>query len=460
MKTIVKPYMIIIAVSAALTASSCEQWIETDFPSNQLPTELVFEDEQTAEAALAGLYANLWNNSLISGGSDGMGLLLGMYTDEIASVSSPGSNSIIDLYYNQQISSNLIVSNVWTNAYQHIYAANSIIEGVKNSKTLSQSARNRITGETLFIRSLLYFYLQQIYGEIPYTDTTDYQINSKLSKLSADDLLSRIDADLEQAVNLLPSAYRNAERIYVNKNIANLLWAKLKILRKQWPEAENLLQLVLQSSDYAFQNDITKVFQKTGTHIIWQLKPRNSGDATKEAALYNFSGIPTTYMLNVDLVNSFSANDLRKQIYIATVTSQGQTNYRAVKYKNLAGANTSEDSVIFRLEEVYLLYAEVLIQQNKVAEAIPYINRTRQRAGLSALSTGLNPTSAKEELKQEKRKEFFSEHGTRFFDLKRWGQLDQLASVKTNWKSYHRQWPLPQKELLLNPNLNPQNEGY
>ncbi|WP_435522752.1 RagB/SusD family nutrient uptake outer membrane protein [Chryseobacterium indoltheticum] len=91
------------------------------------------------------------------------------------------------------------------------------------------------------------------------------------------------------------------------------------------------------------------------------------------------------------------------------------------------------------MEEVYLLYAEVLIQQNRVAEAIPFINKTRQRAGLSALSTGLNPTSAKEELKQEKRKEF-SLNMEPVFDLKRWGQLDQMASVKTNWKSYHRQW--------------------
>ncbi|WP_228426441.1 RagB/SusD family nutrient uptake outer membrane protein [Chryseobacterium carnipullorum] len=52
------------------------------------------------------------------------------------------------------------------------------------------------------------------------------------------------------------------------------------------------------------------------------------------------------------------------------------------------------------------------------------------------------------------------EHGIRFFDLKRWGLLDQLIPVKTNWKSYHAQWPIPQKELLLNPNLNPQNTGY
>jgi len=50
--------------------------------------------------------------------------------------------------------------------------------------------------------------------------------------------------------------------------------------------------------------------------------------------------------------------------------------------------------------------------------------------------------------------------GNRFFTLKRLGKLDGLLPVKPNWKTFYRNWPLPQNELLLNPNLNPQNEGY
>lgn len=460
MKITIKNTFASLTVCLVLTAVSCEKWIETDFPVHQIPTELVFEDEQTAEAALAGLYGSLWNNSLVSGGSDGMGLLLGLYTDEISTVAAPGGSGPVELYYNSQIPTSLTVSAVWTNAYQQVYAANSIIEGVRNSKSLSQAARDRITGEALYVRSLLLFHLFQMYGQIPYPDTTDYQVNSTLSKLSETELLNRLETDLSEAVNLLPAAYRNAERIYPSKYVGYVTLAKLKLLLKKWQEAEVLLQTVMSSSSYVFQNDITKVFLKSGTHVIWQLKPRNSGDATKEATLYNFSGIPTTYMLNVNLVNVFSANDLRKQQYIATVTAQGQTNYRAVKYRNLAGTNTTENSIVYRLEEVYLLYAEALIQQNKVADAIPYINRTRQRAGLTALPATLSASVAMQELSLEKRKEFFSEHGIRFFDLKRWDQLSQLAPVKSNWKSFHSQWPLPQKELLLNQNLNPQNTGY
>ncbi|MGV2451628.1 UNVERIFIED_CONTAM: RagB/SusD family nutrient uptake outer membrane protein [Ralstonia mannitolilytica] len=460
MKNSIKQLIKAVLSFLSLTAISCEKWVETDFPTNQLPTELVFEDEQTAEAALAGLYSNLWNNSLVSGGQDGMGLLFGLYTDDLATVIPAGSNGIVDLYYTQLIPTNLMALTLWTNAYQHIYAANSILEGVRNSKSLSQVVKDRITGEALFVRSLLYFYLHQIYGDIPFADTTDYKVNSKLSKLSENDMLSHLEKDLAEVVGLLSSSYRNTERIYPNKAAGYILLAKVKMLLGKWPQAEVLLGAVMQSSDYSFQNDITKVFQKSGSHIIWQLKPKNEGDATKEASLYNFKGIPTTYMLSTDLVNSFADSDLRKQAYISKEMAQGQINYKSIKYKNLQGSNTSEYSVIYRLEEVYLMYAETLIHQNRVVEAIPHLNKIRIRAGLEALPQTISQPNAMNELVQEKRREFFTEQGIRFFDLKRWGMLDELITVKPNWKAHYERWPLPQQEMLLNTNLKPQNQGY
>ena len=50
--------------------------------------------------------------------------------------------------------------------------------------------------------------------------------------------------------------------------------------------------------------------------------------------------------------------------------------------------------------------------------------------------------------------------GKRFFDLKRAGKLNELLPAKPNWKPFHQLWPVPQKELLLNPAMNPQNTGY
>ena len=151
--------------------------------------------------------------------------------------------------------------------------------------------------------------------------------------------------------------------------------------------------------------------------------------------------------------------DLRKTSWISSVIVNGNTWYRVDKYKNRT-TNTTEYSVIFRLEEVYLLLAETLVQQNKLQEALPYINATRQRAGLMLLTNGLSKVQLLDEILLERRKEFFAEMGHRFLDLKRLNRLQTLTPVKQNWKNFHGLWPIPQKELLMNQNLNPQNTGY
>ena len=61
--------------------SSCEKLIEVELPSNQIASDQVFVDVQTADAALAGLYSGLRDNSPFAG--DQSGRLLGLYTDDL-----------------------------------------------------------------------------------------------------------------------------------------------------------------------------------------------------------------------------------------------------------------------------------------------------------------------------------------------------------------------------------------
>ncbi|WP_410492811.1 RagB/SusD family nutrient uptake outer membrane protein [Chryseobacterium sp. Leaf180] len=84
--------------------------------------------------------------------------------------------------------------------------------------------------------------MYQIYGEIPYTDTTDYLINSQLSRMPKDQFLAKIETDMSEAVNLLPAAYRNTERIYPNKMTGYLALAKIKMTLNKNAEAGLLLQ--------------------------------------------------------------------------------------------------------------------------------------------------------------------------------------------------------------------------
>jgi hypothetical protein len=450
---------ITLGLGFPLALSSCRNLIESDFPSTQIEVSQVFETVSTADGALSNLYAELQYYSVISGGSLGTGALLGTYTDDLNCYIISSQNSALDLYNNRQISSNTAVLSVWTNAYKEIYSANSIINGVESSTGISEMDKKRIKGEALFIRSLIYFYLSQIFGDIPYTTTTDYTVNQSLGKISETELLIKIQNDLETAVALLEEPYRNAERVYPNRKAAELMLSLVLMQQKKWTEAEQQLKTIKQSPLYVWEPDVAKTFKKAGKHILWQLKPLKANDATEEAINYNFTtAVPNTYALSEDLVSSFASNDLRKQKWVKEITINQNHFYRCDKYRNTT-ANTDEYSVIFRLEGVYLLLAESLAQQNKVEEALPYINAVRQKAGIPALTS-----SSKEELLnnivEENRKEFFTEHGNRFLTLKRNNRLNKLIPLKPNWQAYHQLWPLPISELLLNPNLNPQNTGY
>ena len=443
-----------------LLLASCEELVEVDYPKNQIGTTQVFEDLKTANAALAGLYAALRDQSIITGGDyNGAGSLLGSYTDDLDCYYND-ENGVLDIYQNQQLATNTSIESVWNTAYGQVYYANSIINGAEHSTALSDADKNRIKGEALLIRSLIYFYLQQLFGDIPYTSSLVYEYNRNISKTDAATVLEQLEADLTEASGLMQDEYRDSERIYPNRKAAQLLLARIYLLRNEWTLAEKMADTILLSPLYQFQTDINEVFHKSGTHILWQLKPENSGDATKEESFYYFTNsAPYSYALTQNLINIFSDYDFRKQLWIDEVTYNGDTWYKPYKYKNMYGTNYNEYSIVFRLEEVYFIMAEALAKQNRFDEALPYLNATRERARLTALTSLLGEDFITE-LLAEKRREFFTESGHRFLDLKRWGRLDELNAAKPNWEDYKQVWPLPQNEMLLNTNLSPQNNGY
>lgn len=438
--------------------NSCDNLIEVDLPANQIASELVFADVKTADAALAGVYAGLWNNSPLSG--DKFGVLLGLYTDDLDLYATTATNGIPEIFYNQLIPNNPIVYGQWSSAYQLVYSCNAIIEGCNRSHLLGNDDKKRIKGEALLIRSILLYNMQQLFGEIPYPISTNYLLNQSLPKKTENEVLELLGSDLAQCSEALTDAYRNTERIYINKKVAQLMLAKVYLLQQRWVESEHLLKQIINNGLYQIQNDVSKTFKKSGSNILWQLKPYHNDDSTKEAIAYYFDYMPPyNFALSDDLVNCFSPSDLRKDIWITPITFAGTTWYRAYKYKNLFD-NADEYSIVFRIEEAYLLMAETLCRQNKTTEALPFLNAIRIRAALPEIASPISQEALLSEILLENRREFFTEMGHRFFDLKRMNSLDQLSLTKPNWNVGDQRWPIPEKELLLNPNLNPQNDGY
>lgn len=123
---------------------------------------------------------------------------------------------------------------------------------------------------------------------------------------------------------------------------------------------------------------------------------------------------------------------------------------------------------ILRLEDMMLMYAEILADEGNVSEALKYVNKIRQRAGIDD-ATATTKDEAMKAIKRERRIELAGE-GVRWFDEIRYGEWkSDITSMfdrynnpdgtdKADVKNYL--CPIPQSQMNAVPGLYTQNEGY
>lgn len=465
MKTRYKKPSAILPLSALLLLvllfAGCENFVEVNQPDAQLTATAVFEDNATATAAMVAVYSQIRSNGLLTGSSGGSASKLGEYTDELAFYGTGGQTDA-SFYNNTVLPGNTQISAWWNNSFTQLYATNAVLEGVTNSQGLTPEQKDRLKGEALFVRGLLHFYLVNLFGDIPYVTTTDYRTNTTIGKLPVNEGYQRIEEDLLGAAALLEEGYITAGRVRPNKATVQALLARLYLYNGQWEAAESAASAILDNTAlYPWETDIDAVFLRESTTAIWQLAPSAEGENSLEGASFIFlQGPPPVTALSEALLNAFENNDLRKSHWVKEVTNGTDSWYHAYKYKEYANTGTSvEYSVIFRTAEQYLIRAEARVHLGDLQGAGEDLNQIRHCAGLgdTAAATAEQLLAA---VLQERKVELFTE-GHRFFDLKRTGMLDQaLSPVKPGWGTQDRLLPLPENELLLNPNLNPQNPGY
>ena len=180
---------------------------------------------------------------------------------------------------------------------------------------------------------------------------------------------------------------------------------------------------------------------------------------TSQAATYLFTVVHNSLSLAPTFYDTFDSNDLRKSHWVNNLTINGVTYHQPFKYK-IKLNNTEEYGVFYRLEEAYFYLAEAFAYQEKTSDAAEVINIIRNKRGVSDLPLNLSKDAFITELLREANKEFFTEGGHRFLDLKRNGRIQDLASLKSTWKTYNDLFPIPEKQTLINKNLLPNNPGY
>jgi len=446
--------------------TSCKKFLEVTPPDSKIPAVTVFEDDDIAVAAVTGVYIDLYSSSSFAGGGmGGMMSLGGLSSDELKN--NKADPQFVQFQNNAIDSDNPYLLSLWSSMYKTIYGANSIIEGLASSTSISPSVMQQLQGEVRFIRAFCYFYLINIFGDVPMPTSTNYDVNSKLHRIPLIDVYDLIKSDLNQAEELLSNNYPRADRIRPNKFAATALLARVYLYTQDWPRAEDKASAVIANSAmYNLESDLSKVFLATSAEAIWQLRPVDDASYTNEGYTFSIFNGPNAHGLQDNVLGIFEPNDKRKTSWINSLTSAGKTIYLPYKYKRstLTGLITDEYSMVLRLSEVYIIRAEARLKQGKISSAIDDIDKTRVRAGLSSvrqMAPNIDASQLMSVIVAERRVEFLAEWAHRWFDLKRWGiAKNVLTPLKPAWKPEYELYPIPASEILLNLNLNPQNPGY
>ncbi|MBK7428790.1 MAG: RagB/SusD family nutrient uptake outer membrane protein [Saprospiraceae bacterium] len=497
MKSLIKYSSIVVVL--VLLATACSKLLDEN-PRDQVFIENFFETENDAVSAVNSIYAILNSTSVgpTFGGvyHSSYWIIQGLTSDEMENRIA-GANDLEEMNLFNHKPVNSTAYDVWRNAYKGIANANFAIEGIPRVP-MDETRKNRLIGESRFLRGLLYFDLVRMFGEIPLTLTLTDEVYP--SKANLDALYGAIIADLEFAITTLPVDYSAGNgKGRATQGAAKGLLAKVHLTRGNWQNCITLCEQIIQSGTYGLWDNFADVFKLAngnGKETLFNIGFGTANNAITfwEVGQFNVRLLPAQLsgaipgvnaqgwqVANQNLYDSYDAQDQRRQVtFLTTIqNTNGSTTtvephiqkYWDKEAEPMAG-NTENDFPYLRYADVLLMYAEALNELNNgpTAPAYDAINAIRRRARFDGTTVhnilpdlnGLTYSQFKDSLLLERRKEFVAE-GHRWFDLVRFDKIVEAVNAArpaANPQPFHRLFPLPQEEIDLNQKLLPQNPGY
>lgn len=464
-----------------LSIVSCKKLVDIQAPITSINQANVYANDATAIAVLTGIYIDMNGNTKYTGGGS-ISLCAGLSADELTLWSGLTTDTRY-YFYTNSLSTSIAGApgtDFWSSIYGagSIFSCNAAIEGLASATSLTPSIQKRLLGEAKFMRAFFYFYLVNLYGDVPLLLSTNWQVNATMIRTPKAQVYQQIINDLKDAQNLLTDDYVDGnlqpysgmpERVRPNRGAAIALLARAYLYSGDYPNAEaQATEVINNSSQYSLVT-LDSVFFKNNAEAIWQLQPTTSGHNTEDGWTFILPltgpGSSWPVYLNRDLLKSFEYGDLRSTHWVNSVIVAPDTFYYAYKYKSA----TLNDPVIeylavLRLGEQYLIRAEARAQINDLVAAKSDLNTIRARAGLDTVSVN-DRASLLTAILHERQVELFTEWGHRWFDLKRTGNIDAImdsATLRkggTGWSSYQQLYPLPVSDIRMDRNLT-QNQGY
>lgn len=393
----------------------------------------------------------------------------------------------------------------WVTFYRTIADANMVISRAEeNSDNFSSDVYDQSVGQAKFLRAFFYYILTNYWGDVPmWLDELNITEVTELPRTPVAEIYNQMVTDLTDAASKLPSSWEGANKGRVSKWAAMMLLTKVYMLQGDWNNAKATVGNIINDSPHTLMPQYGDIFGKENEYnneIIWEVdaiqdlypsirvaryvpRPMDEPSFGSTEENYDFNGFALLTSTD-EFIASFDPEDHRIPYYNlngvyddpdgdGVYDNWVQFNYRYVE-KNIdhgsPRANSGLNSIIYRLADAYLMYAEAENELNgPTADAYAKINAIRNRAfgnDPEKRLSGLTKEEFRNAIMDERKWELAFEFHRRW-DLKRWGKLGEAVQSiaetnprgAENFRPYHYLFPIPFQEIDLNPALT-QNPGY
>ena len=365
-----------------------------------------------------------------------------------------------------------IPTNIWVQHYKSIGFLNVLLAELDEAPG-NETVKKQLRNEMLVCRALYYYKLLQYFAPykdpqtgIPvYTGVSGPFAGISVPRSSQSEVFRFIIEQLTEALNSAAPSDPNYNifyrKVFINNLLAQVFWYKAEsgakesgdyALAKNYAnEALSGIALPATSTDYV--NSLNGAYD----YPVYQ---RYGGSSVFSELTYGQPSGSTTFRSHCspDLLAIFDPNDYRYKNFIQPD--------KTVKRPVVTSPNNYTTAyTLFRPEEAYLIKIEATLKDasgGSEAEARSLLNAFRRMRGVNSDFTG---TDLRQEIVNERRREFCFHTDLRWIDMKRFGigtTRDNMVMFGKNYtvtvepNGYQFALPIPvDQELSLNPAMTP-----
>jgi hypothetical protein len=464
---------LLTAVLLLGSLESCNNKLNVQ-PVSTIDAATAFTNSSDVLAGLVGCYTGLQSVNLYGG-------YLQLMTDLLA---DNGDESFVGTFTQPQeaqrktlLITNTQVSATWLSAYDVINRTNNVLANLGKLDTPAQQASTE--GEAKFIRSLVYFDLVRAFGKawndgtpasnlgvpLVLTPTLTVADAQQVPRNTVAEVYAQIITDLTTAEARLTTGSPLNAFSATRYACAGLL-ARVYLQQGNYPAAAAAANRALGATASGLTTFYGENFGYNTTNVATATVPIATSANTRE----DIFTIQITAQSGSNQLNTFYARNRRADVTVqpqflglletgdtraslittATAATPAYTRKYDAQYGNIK---------LMRVSEMLLTRAEANFRAGTTTGATPLadVNAIRTRAGLAPLMAA---TLTLDAILKERRIELAFE-GFRLGDLKRTqaSTIDPLTNAVIPWNSPRLVFPIPFREINVNPNLV-QNAGY